>query len=61
VRGVTVTHYGLEQYLLDDDGLYDEKTKTWNIFIPAGTTLGDLTCAIEHNRSVVVRTVVMDD
>jgi len=26
-----VTHYGLEQYLLDD-GLYDEKTKTWNIY-----------------------------
>jgi hypothetical protein len=55
-----VSHYGLSQYLMDD-GLYDKKTKTWDIFIPTGTTLGDLTCAIEHNRTVVVRTVVLDD
>jgi hypothetical protein len=48
------------QYLLDD-GLYDEKAKTWNICYSAGTTLGDLTCEIEHNREVVVRTMVMDD
>jgi hypothetical protein len=56
-----VTHYSLGQYLLGDDGLFDEKTKTWNIFIPAGTTLGDVTCAIEHNRKVVVRTLVLGD
>src|SRR5260221_13039738 len=42
-----VTRYGLEQYLLDDDGLFDEKTKTWKIFFPAGTKLGDVTCTIE--------------
>jgi hypothetical protein len=56
-----VTRYGLDQFLRDDDGLFDEKTKTWNIFIPAGTTLGDVACAIEHNRKVVVRTKMMGE
>ena len=56
-----VTRYGLEQYLLGEDGPFDENTKTWNIYVPAGTTLGDITCAIEHDRKVVVRTVMLGD
>ena len=56
-----VTRYGLEQYLLGDDGVFHEKTKTWIIFVPAGTTLGDVACAIEHDRKVVVRTVMLGD
>ena len=56
-----VTRYGLEQYLLGDDGLFDENTKTWKIFVPAGTTLGDVVCAIEHDSKVVVRTEMLGD
>jgi hypothetical protein len=41
-------------------GSYDEQTKTWDYAVPAPLTLGDTTCFISHNGTVVVSTKVFD-
>jgi hypothetical protein len=53
-----VADYGLERYLRGE-GVFDEKKGTWDILVPAGSTLGDLTCFIEHNGKTVVATQLM--
>jgi hypothetical protein len=54
-----VTKYGLERFLLSDDGLYDDRTKNWDFFIPAPSTMGDMVCLIEHDRVKVISTKVL--
>ena len=50
----TVTKYGLGRFLINDDGLFDDRTQSWSIAIPAPSTMGDMACFIRHNRSVVL-------
>ena len=56
---LTVTKYGLERYLINDQGVYDDRTQSWNIPIPAPSTMGDMACFIHHNGSVVLSTEVV--
>ena len=55
----TVTKYGYERYLINDQGVFDERTGSWNIPIPAPSTMGDMACFIRHNGSVVLATEVV--
>ena len=47
-----------DRYRIDkkvvSDGIFDEKTKSWVLYVPAGTTMGEFGCSIHHNNSVVV-------
>jgi hypothetical protein len=54
---------GLSAYQFEHDGdmgTYREKTKLWDIGVPATLTYGDTECAIWHDGKVVVRTQVLN-
>ena len=40
-------------------GTFDEATKTWRIFVPAPSTIGDMVCAIQHDRHSVISAKVL--
>lgn len=40
-------------------GTFDEKQQTWNIGVPAVSTMGDMECFITHNGTIVTATQVM--
>jgi hypothetical protein len=35
-------------------GYFDESTKTWNIKVPASSTMGDLICLVQYKQKTVV-------
>lgn len=35
-------------------GVFDAQSKDWVMFVPAASTMGDVVCAIHHDRAVVV-------
>lgn len=54
---------GLSAYQFEHDGdmgTYREKTKLWDLGVPATLTYGDTECAIWHDGKVVVRTQVLN-
>ncbi len=58
-----VADAGLEKFLAAPNGAADvgvrnNDSDTWDIMIPAPTTLGDLTCFITHDGKTVIRTEV---
>ncbi len=34
--------------------IFDNEKKSWFMFLPAAPTFGDVTCEIEHNKTVVL-------
>jgi len=40
-------------------GTFDERTNTWDIAVPAVSTMGDMECFITHDGSNVTATKVM--
>ena len=45
---------GLDGRWLQHDGVFDDRTNSWVVFMPAKSTMWDMVCAIHHNRSVVI-------
>ncbi len=42
-------------------GVFDDKAHDRVMFVPAGTTLGDLVCAVHHDDTSVVSAEIRDD
>jgi hypothetical protein len=64
----TIKRYGLWNSLVayqfehlerGGPGSFDERTNTWDIGVPAVSTMGDMECFITHNGSVVTATEIM--
>jgi hypothetical protein len=53
IRGIAERHWISARYV-HGNGVYDEKTHSWFLPIPAPSTMGDMVCAIHHNNGKVV-------
>ncbi len=42
-------------------GIFDEQTRDWVFFVPASLTLGDIVCAIHHDKVSVKSAVLWGD
>lgn len=46
-------NYGINTRSLTS-GVYDDQQKSWVLFVPAGSTFGDITCDIRYNKGIVI-------
>lgn len=51
--GIAEQH-GIHRGCLERGGIYDERTRDWVLLVPAAFTMGDLVCAIHHDKVSVV-------
>lgn len=47
--------------LIEKQGTFDEKTKDWVFFVPAPSTMGDVVCAIHHDKVSVVSAALWNE
>jgi hypothetical protein len=53
--------YGFDNPLVDYEGQgsFDAHTKTWDIGVPARSTLGDMECDIRHDGHTIVASTIL--
>jgi len=57
----TIKTYGFDNPLVEyqGQGSFDARTKTWDIGVPAPSTLGDMECDIRHDGRAVVASTIL--
>lgn len=53
LAGVAQRH-GVAPRWVGRQGVFDAQSKDWVLFVPATSTMGDVVCAIHHDKAVVV-------
>jgi hypothetical protein len=57
ISAMAQTH-GLDEGQLRHHDIYDDHAGSWQLLVPAPSTMGDMVCAIHHDKNLVLSAAI---